>query len=357
MKEVILYGKPSYPYEIVKNSLLNSISKAKLDLRLREIQDISMFLDNRLQTIPAVQFQDQIKHLSNQDLIAFVHEVNQWILEEENYGALQKIIVPIDYSQTAENALIFAKAYSNDLNGVIKIVHVHQSTQKSNQKAYSRRDIRKEKQKFEKHLAQLNKTWLGEMEEVVLMEGHFKVGRVKDELQQISGESNDELIILGTKCDSNTSNQWLGSVAKEMIDESDSTLLIVPPLAEYQGFKNVLIHSGEEDLDIQLYDKLVNLIRHNQANIHLVQMKEKESLGNAPWFSYWYNSPYFDKVSLKSISPSQGVSELEHIIKSQKIDLIVSGKKQKDLLKEVVDYGNSALAVFSTLPVLRIKLS
>jgi hypothetical protein len=84
MKELILYGIPSQPYQILKSSIKESIINGAYKIKLKEVQDTSVFIKERLKSIPCVRFNNEIRNLPNDNIPYFIEEINQWLSEEKN---------------------------------------------------------------------------------------------------------------------------------------------------------------------------------------------------------------------------------------------------------------------------------
>lgn len=358
IEQVTLYGKPSYQYEIIKHSLINSISKANLNIQLREIQDISSFINLELKKIPAIKYKREIKNLESENVHDFINEVNQWILKKQNYGSMKKILVPIDYSETAENALIYAKGLGVDLNGIIKVLHVfHPTAQKYSSSDYDKL-LRIEKEKFQNHISQLNKAWIGKKETNILIDSEFKNGLAGNAIIEESENLKNGLIVMGTRKNNQLQKEWLGSVSTELIKKSAAPLLIVPSVAAYTGLKNILICTNDTDLDIEISSEILNLIKTNEPNIHLVHVGENDNYHHQSILKHWQSIYKSEKIQFNKIVHRPDARVLENYCDIYDIDLVVTGRTKKNFFLELIHTSFSRkLAIHSSVPLLVLNRS
>ena len=111
MTHIKLYGQPTSVYEYLKSILQEEAKKAGIQIELEEIQDVQQIIDNSIESIPTVQINDnerfQLKMESVQHL---AEEARLALLRAENFGNMKQLIVPVDFSSTASNALDYALA-------------------------------------------------------------------------------------------------------------------------------------------------------------------------------------------------------------------------------------------------------
>lgn len=358
MNQVILYGTPSSPYEIIKNSLKHAINKANLKIELKEIQDISVFIDNKLEKIPAVEYQNEIKNLKSKDVNSFVHELNQWILLNENYGDMIKLNVPIDYSDTSVNALAFAKSYSKDINGAIKMIHVfHPMINSIDFPDLSYDDIiTEEKITFDNHVSEINKIWIGETNDDMPIVGEFKVGLAGDVLKEIANSTENDLMVIGTKKENTNQKKWLGSVSTDIIKTSEKALLIIPPKASYKGFKNILVCTNNTDLDIKVSTQIHALTKSNNPQIHLVHFGDSTEYDPTPLLNQWRNLQESDSIHFHQVHHSPDHNTLNNYCQQNKIDLVVAAKEKKSFLQDLFQSSfTKELVINTSIPFLVVK--
>jgi len=359
MKVVILYGKPSAPYEILKNSIKDSIIKGNLKIKLKEIQDLDLFIEKKLEKIPAVQINNEIKNNKSDDFTAFVNEIKTWVMEKANYGELKKIYTPIDYSEASENALVYAKRLGDDINGMINIVHVYHPSANSIDLPKVSFDsiIESEEENLKQHVTQLNQAWVGKLESnnSIPFVGLLKVGLAVDVLEDLSNEA-DSLMVIGTKESNKTQKKWLGSVSTQMIKKSKSPLLLVPPKAQYQGFKNVLVCVNDTDIDIQASEKIISLIASNRPEVHLVHIGEDYKYNHKKIYKHWKEAYPFGGVRCNTIEHKAEANALEGYCQRYEIDLIVVARQEKNLWQKLF-YSSFTkdLSIHSVIPVLVIN--
>lgn len=356
--EILLYGKPSYPYEYLKCSLIDTIKKASLDLEIQEIQEVSDFIKEDLIKIPAVKFMGEMKAYNDTNLRSFTENINNWILQKVNYGNKGKVIVPVDYSETSENALVYAKNFCRHFGLFIELFHsyiprINELTENAIV------DIKSEdinRSQFEKYTQNITETWVGDATKNIFLEPEFTIGFPGSQIIKKSKESDNNLIVIGSTGSNPVQKKLMGSVTTSVAQESKCPIIIVPPEAKYSGFKNVLYCCNDLKLDSNISPRLSSFISNTNSDIHLVHISEKDDYNERGLLEVWKHFYPKEKTRYNKLVSKPGKNILKGYCEKYKIDLVVIARPMRGFLsnlfhksftKEMVIYSNTPLLIIN----------
>ncbi len=355
MKTINIYGKPSYPYDFIKSTLKSLIKEANLHLRLNEIHDMDLFIKDQIEHIPAVRYNGVTKIYNDSNLNQFSTSLKKWILQNENFGTLENIMVPIDYSLSSENALAYAKSLSEEKKYVVNIFHTFfpSPLMLNNQVYIDEGQELREREKFTKYVDFLNSEWIGEKSNGgIPFKSQFSVGFASDEIISFSEDLEDGFIVMGSKGESNIQKRIFGSVSIDTAKKAKCPVLIVPEKARYAGFKNVMYCGNDISLDGNSVPTLMNFFKGHDTNIHLTHFGiddyDHESLLTT-WNAFYDEN----KVSYTANQNKITKDRIKDFCKKNSIDLIVLARPKRGAFESFLHKSfTKEMAIFSETPLL-----
>lgn len=113
MLNIKLYGKRTSGYSFVKEHLTEFLLFNNLDYELTEINNVSDFINDHINSIPYVTINDTIKvEVSKQESIKkAILLLYHSIIDTVGISCIKKIIIPFDYSKASINAFQQTKAF------------------------------------------------------------------------------------------------------------------------------------------------------------------------------------------------------------------------------------------------------
>jgi hypothetical protein len=121
-----LLGIGSSKDRLLKANLLQALDELGLDHPIHEVKSIDKLMKYDITGIPAliingkVVFQKIVPKVEDLKIVLKI-----LLKKEEPDTSIQKIVVPTDFSETADNALQFAIDMAKALNARVHVVHVH----------------------------------------------------------------------------------------------------------------------------------------------------------------------------------------------------------------------------------------
>lgn len=149
---------------------------------------------------------------------------------------MKKILVPTDFSPTAENALTYAAHLGKTLEAKIHLLHSYELMRKTGMILSIERHIVGEAQK---DIAE-------ESARATVLSGintttNVRKGYNDEVIASEAKKMSSDLVIMGTKGASGMKEVFLGSNTVRAIKYTEAPILVVPDEADYQPIKKVLL--------------------------------------------------------------------------------------------------------------------
>ena len=154
---------------------------------------------------------------------------------------MKTIVLATDFSPMANQAAMFANQLAHDQKAGLILLHVYQGW--ATDPARTEDVFRSEntvRANSEKALQQLADT-LSEGGLDVPIRSIAHEGSVKATLRLVSQSEGADLLVMSTVGSTPQTAQIMGSVASELIAETEIPLLLIPPGVTYAGLKNVVL--------------------------------------------------------------------------------------------------------------------
>ena len=353
--KIQLYGQPTWNYEFLKMHLLNLTNKSGVNLDIEEVNHWSKILEECVETIPAVKINDEeyLAKEKNESLNQYVKKVFSSILQKENYGNMPVLIVPVDFSETSKNAMLYAIQLAEKINGVVKVVHVyHPNSECENIRGTSKTwEKRNELKVFIEHDTS---HWLNENIESPIIEDHFYIGLPIRTIVEISNQFNNSMIIMGTKGEGDSMKKRFGSVSTEVAAKAACPVLLVPPGTTEFSFDHICYALDDLKTDGLAKGFLAAFARKTKSIISLAHISEENNAYNwSDLMQYWKLSYPKNKLGLYQYERKNITGGLQEFCKSNVVDLLVMSVRKRSFFNSIFHHSNTQeSAIYTKLPLL-----
>ncbi|MBK9734564.1 MAG: universal stress protein [Saprospiraceae bacterium] len=349
MLNIKIYGPGTSSYQLVKSKLTDALDHAHIEYTLKEVQEISTFINDGVVSVPAIKvdekylFEIKPNGAFNQSL----RDAVQSILKMSSYGALTKIIVPTDFSEASFNAYNYANNMAKVINGVLLLTHVYYPTS-IDVNQFSIVDETAEnvhRERLNNLVKSVNQDWIGSFMAEPLIEGVFKVGFPKLELIEMSKTEN-AVIVMGTTGVGDTFKKIFGSLSLDLIDDCYCPLFLIPPDIKYSKMDEVsylsenlkndtlhLIYAGK--LCVALGVKL-RLVHFSKSSDDEYDVKDAISILENYYPTLKYHIEILDTDNL--------LKEVSGVIHSPKKSLVILSTKHRNIISDIFHKSVSEFA-------------
>lgn len=345
---------------MVVSILSDILLKAHIPFSIREITDVSVFLQKGVQSVPAIQMDDDLIYglKSNGSFSNSLRTALMNILSTANYGDLPKIVIPIDFSDTSVNALSYGHRLATDMGAVTKTLYAYVpdptevlSTGKGQDEILAER-----KKELEHLTSALNTDWASDILKVSMAEAECVVGFPTEQIVSAADRNNAALIILGTT-GAAKSKEIFGSVSTSVIDASAVPILLIPEQAKYTGVNRIAYAYQDEKIDQHCLTQVADFCRHFNTELHLVHVVRAASTSTYDPSSAIKNLYPTDLLHMHIVEDDNDPARaLSSFAVDHHIDILAVGTKKKNLFQQLFTRSTSKwLAIHSQVPVLILK--
>lgn len=275
---VLLLGIGAAKDRALKANLMAAFDRLQINLPIEEVTDLDLLMAYGITGIPALIIDEKVVFQkivpSVDDLIVVLSVLIQ--PKPISPFLVRQIIVPTDFSETSENALNYAAFLASKLDAAISLIHI-QDPENATMGGSFLIETKKSKQpnhdklldgmirRTQKALEKSNTSSVSITKEIIQ-------GLVSEELQRLSNQSDTDLIVMGINGKQGLIPQWFEPPFTEVARRASCPVLLIPQHSQFVGFQNVIYASNRGLLDHKSWLRVLDLIRHFNANLHFVHL-------------------------------------------------------------------------------------
>ena len=270
------------------------------------------------------------------------------------------ILVPTDFSDLSKVAIRYAIRFANKIDANVTLLHVVSLIQPA--RASMRLRLRSVEQELLEAAEEDITALAAEFQKEVKTKHPLKTSVVKGPYfnEAVSREAKrlrSGLIIMGTRGASGIKKYVVGTNTASVIDVSSTPVLVIPELAEFKNFKNVVYATDLTHTDKELkilipyflkFDSIVHLI-HVTSSLKQVSAIEKridEIVEKAG-----YNNVIVRVMVNKNVDEA-----IQHYLDSTKADILATFTHEYGFYEKLFDRSlTRKLAFQSKIPLLAFK--
>jgi nucleotide-binding universal stress UspA family protein len=210
---------------------------------------------------------------------------------DDTTQGIQRILVPIDFSDYSVNACRYAIGLAEKLNAEIKLMHVYYNPvvnsmpltdtyyYQVNMDEIIREIEVRAKISMEKFYNDLREKIEKEGIQGVKIDYALVRGIASEEIIAESEQYKPEVIIIGTRGQGERENDLIGSVTAKIIEETKVPVLVIPEDAIYQGIAtiNIMYTTAFDDSDYHALKKLISILSPFEFRLYCVHIGTHDS--------------------------------------------------------------------------------
>lgn len=353
-----LLGIGSSKDRLLKTNLLQALHELRLDIPITEVKNIDQLMKYDITGIPAlvvngkVVFQKVVPKVEDLKIV-----LNILLKKERPKNEIKKIVVPTDFSETADNALQFAIDLAKELAAKVQVVHVH-SPALSGPPAPKLVDEGGLEYK-QSLLNALKSPHLGQEEitedQEYIVETTLVKGFAAEEIQKISQKPDTDLLIMGTTGQGGLMEKLFGSISLEVARKAACPVILVPDKARFKGFQNIVYASNYHPAEETVLPKVFNFARSFKPVLHFAHINEQKQN------KYFVQSNYLGQISsdenmafkIITIESENVMKGLNRYAEEQQADLMIMATIQRNFLGKLFHRSITQRMIFNTsIPLL-----
>lgn len=187
---------------------------------------------------------------------------------------LKQILVPVDFSDCADNAIRFAVAIALRTGAKIRLFHAVQLPLQSGEvTSYPLQDLEKDAAKRLGKKVEEIMLWLERERFRRLQVSHeVHLGFASEEIVRAARRGDTDLIVMGTHGASTLAGKLIGSNAAFVLQGAHCPVMVVPQGAEFAGFKRIAYASDMSEVNRPAIQLLADFAGHFDAELHVLHV-------------------------------------------------------------------------------------
>ena len=245
---------------------------------------------------------------------------------------MKTILVPTDFSDNADNALYYAIELAKKENDKIILLHAYHIDY-SNPAVpldFTREEVNRAAEDSNNQLreASLKIAYAGKIAYECLSVEDSPLEAILNTIQI----KNVDLVIMGTKGQTDFLGAIFGSVAAKVIEKSTCPVIAVPAEATFKDIKKITYATAYNYSDVYALKKVVEIAKLFNAQVEILHVTDKA------------NSQIFEKDLMKTF-----MDDVNHKIQYNNMSFqIYEGDNVEDALEEYIDNDSTNILVMST---------
>lgn len=247
---------------------------------------------------------------------------------------MKTILVPTDFSKNAENALNYAIAIAERNKSKILLLHTYLIDYPVSYTSYEL--IVEEKKKaldYSEHRLNAEAMKIRRAGNIAF-ETLSEEDSTLDAILKVTKQRKIDLVVMGTKGESNLSNAILGSNTAEVIQKVDCPVLAVPMGASYEALKKITYAVAYDPGDFNVLEEVVDLAKLFNAQVNVLHIIEMPEAG----------TPTKEKEKMKMFMDEANQRINYNNMSYQLLD----GETIEDRLEQYVNENSTNILVMST---------
>ena len=317
--------------EDLKDMISKWMESSRTPFDVETIADVDRFIKEGINSIPTIVIQTEVKLEQRQyrDKETFSNAIRK-ITSQMSSIVTNKIIVPTDFSKTAENAARYGAQLARYLGGGLELVHVLNPATDLNNGYMIDPGIETIKREKFKELCEKLGSEIG-----VTVNSKFILGFPVEELTRLSTES-DVLFVVGSTGESDILEKVFGSVASHLARKSEAPVLIVPKETSFAPFKEVVYASNDAGMDYRISSLVKSFVSHFQCRLHNVHIGKDEKYPEWQMQAIFGESNEAIDFKTKHLEEPDVVNGLNKYCEEEQADLLILTTRQRNFWRSIV---------------------
>lgn len=355
-----LLGIGSARHRAFQARLEEALRELKLDVPIEEVSEISDLLRYDISGIPALVVNDKVVF---QKVVPSVEDFKialSVLLQPGNgHFELQRVVVPTDFSELADNAYQFALDLARQQQATVQLIHIHQPTAtvpSMPHPASEQVDLLNQKRSLMRYRLSGNSgNSRFPSPEGVPVEDLILTGSVVEELKSLSRLEQTDLIVMGTTGENRANGRLWGSISSTVARKASCPVLLVPPFVRYQGFSRIVYASNFQKGEERLWPLVMDWATRFGADVHFVHIEENELHGYSVQRT---SSGHFPNAGrplfhLATVDSSDMLDGLSQYAEEQEADLLIMATPHRRFLEDWFHRSATRRMIFNTtIPLL-----
>ncbi|MGC4041323.1 MAG: universal stress protein [Flavobacterium sp.] len=275
---------------------------------------------------------------------------------------MKKILVPVDFSKTSENAFVYALEMAKSYDAQLLLLHTFEMPFVDNQvvvfdysEIYNTLESINSNQ-FEEELTKLQEIAGEHGAEHILINHILVSGNLVDNVKEIIKVENIDFVVMGTKGTSDWFSSLMGTNTSDVISDVSIPVLSVSSKARFSRLETIGFTTLYREDDLHALKEVLSLAKRLHAKVKCLYVKTHDSEFKDQAIRYWENHFKNEKNLDFFIIPNDDVeATIEGFISDQGIDLLAMVTHRKNFFTRFFTTSTTQkMSQHSKTPILAI---
>ncbi len=273
---------------------------------------------------------------------------------------MKKILYPTDFSETAENAFIFALQIADHLGASIITIHAFDKPDVSN---FNLPDTLKDVyDSIDLDVFENYEDEVPVLRDIAIDNGYYHVpmvhvleeGAAVSAILRTANKNKVDLIVMGNTGAGMMEKFFFGTVSGKVLEEAHCPVILVPVTAQFDGIiDNIAIATNLTDEDAVFVEEVRKFRELMGCHIHLVHINTTQNVDESQMKLFcerWHN----DKKITPHVVNHNDINEgLENFVNEHKIDLLALLSHKRNWFEDLFSKTRAKTISFhKTVPLL-----
>lgn len=263
--------------------------------------------------------------------------------------AITQILVPIDFSVTAQNAFAYAKTLALSFNAKIKLVHISEVMIPVSDMTIAPLIEVGEEVVVEAMRNFINENVSKDTHQPIITSEIIK-GDPLDTLVELSKSS--DLIVMGTTGLQDFLTKIIGSTSLDLANKAHCPVILVPRNARWQRIEFIMFASSSESATPTNVKRITDLANLMGASVHFVHIEENvkgdDKVIDTIWDELFSVSDPSLAFEIHTINGGDKIRQLKEYSEKNKISLMAFVSKHRSFWQNLMHHSVTQNMVIST---------
>ncbi len=253
---------------------------------------------------------------------------------------MKKILFPTDFSETANNAFLYALNLAENQNAELYVLHAFQYPMISGgvdatilQNVYDTIELRNF-ENMKDHIPALRKLADENGFSSIDLKFIVKEGMLSFVLPNFIEEEKVDFVVMGTTGNTGFDKVIFGSNTMNAIKHLKIPVLSIPKGFKYRGINHIGFTTIFEDKDRKALDYLTDIAYRYKAKVHCLHVS-KDGNYDIPTLNHWKEYYKDEPVDFSIYTADESVDAVLEFIKSEKLDMLTVVSRNKGFFEKL----------------------
>jgi len=350
-----LLGIGSAKNRALRANLDEALSQLDMKVAIQEVSSIEELLQYDISGIPALVVNGRVVFQRVVPSVEDIKIVLSVLLQKEHQPRpVRRILVPIDFSETAENAFRYGMELAHFLSATLHLLHVDtpssdlghklQLDQSVDNQSYKERMIAALRDRY-LHAKQANPE-LGSLD----VRTEVVSGQVVQEIFRVAELEDTDLLVMGTTGEGGLLGNRFGSISTQVARQAKCSVLLIPDGVGFEPFDRVVYASNYHPLEQRILPKVVDFILPFGSTVYFAHIREQKQaeyqvLPQAETKIFHQNGVTFQLTTIESADVVEG---LNCFAKEKDAKLMIMMTTQRSFFEDIFHRSATRRMIFNT---------